>query len=177
MRTATDHPDFVPSVSTSIDRLGTVKRDFIDPMPVHIRKHLFRILATSLKNVWKTVSLRPDKVHLRGDRILQRFTYEFGTTINDPHRRRMVLATYHAIKCGPREHLTTFSARFNDLLNVCIANNLVPNDPPDFCFHFLEKVLASNQFCTVVANDRSSIMAGVLRRHDPTWYHPDGLLF
>jgi len=67
-------------------------------------------------------------------------------------------------------------ARFNDLVNICITNNLVPNDPPDFCFHFLEKVLASNRFCTVVANDLSSIMAGILRRHDPTWYHPDGLV-
>ena len=176
MRTAADHPDFAPFVSTSIDRLGTVKRSFVDPMPVHIRERLFRILASSLKNVWKTVSLRPDEVHLRGDRILQRFTHEFGTSIDDPLRRRKVLSTYHAIKCGPREHLTTFFARFNDLLNVCIANNLVPNDPPDYCFHFLEKVLASNRFCTVVANDLSSIMVGILRRHDPTWYHPDGLV-
>ena len=150
MRAAADHPDFAPFVSASLDRSGTVKRTFVDPMPVHIRERLFRILSTSLKNVWKSVSLRPDEIHLRGDRILQRFTQEFGTTITDPLRRRKVLATYHAIKCGPREHLTTFFARFNDLLNVCIANNLVPDDPPDFCFHFLEKVLASNRFYEAV---------------------------
>jgi len=107
MRTAANHPDFAPFVSTSIDRLGTVKRNFVDPMPVHIRERLFRILASSLKNVWKTVSLCPDEVHLRGDRILQRFTH--GTTIDDPLRRRKVLSTYYAITCGPREHLTTFS--------------------------------------------------------------------
>jgi len=85
MRTAADHPDFAPFVSTSIDRLDTVKRTFADPMPVHVRERLFRILASSLKNVWKTVSLRPDEVHLHGDRILQRFTHEFGTTIDGPH--------------------------------------------------------------------------------------------
>jgi len=145
-------------------------------VPVHIRERLFRFLSNSLKNMWKSVGLRPDEINLRGDRILQRFTEEFGTTITDTLRRRKVLATYHAIKYGSREHLTTFFARFNDLLNVCTANNLVPNDPPDFCFHFLEKVLASNRFCAAVANDLSSIMAGILCRHDPTWYHPDGLV-
>ena len=52
MSTAADHPDFPPFVSTSIDRLCTVKRNFVDPKPVHIRERLFRILASSLKNVW-----------------------------------------------------------------------------------------------------------------------------
>jgi len=84
MRTAADHPDFAPFVSTSIERVGTVKRNFVDPVPVHIRERLFRVLASSLKKVWKTVSLRPDEVHLRGDRILHRFTHEFGITIDDP---------------------------------------------------------------------------------------------
>ena len=61
----------------------------------------------------------------------------------------------------------------HDPLNVCIASNLVPNNPPDCCVHFLEKVLLSNQFCAAVTNDFSSIMAGILRRHDPTRYHQD----
>jgi len=91
MRTAADHPDFAPFVSTPIDRLGPVKHDFIDSMPVHIRERPFCILAIPLKNVWKTINLRPDEVHLRGDRILQRFIYEFGTTINEPLRRRKFL--------------------------------------------------------------------------------------
>jgi len=52
MSTAADHPDFPPFVSTSIDRLCTVKRNFVDPKPVHIRERLFRIHASSLKNVW-----------------------------------------------------------------------------------------------------------------------------
>ena len=87
MHPAADHPDFAPFVSTSLDRSGIVKRKFVDPMPVHHRERLFRILSSSFKNVWKTVSLRPDEIYLRGDRILQRFTEEFGTTITDPLRR------------------------------------------------------------------------------------------